>query len=148
MDSICIRCSIGYVFLSNGFCGSVDSNCKSYSESTGLCTSCYMGFNLVGGNCILGDDKNSAIDPNCAAFAAGACVRCSKNFYFGVNGACLAVNPLCQTFDPTNGNCLSCYQSYTISSGTCILDPNGSDEKCASWFEGICTSCSSRAFMD
>ncbi len=72
MDSICIRCSVGYVFLSNGFCGLVNSNCKTHSESTGLCTSCYMAFNLVNGNCVVGDDKNSAIDPNCAAFAARA----------------------------------------------------------------------------
>jgi hypothetical protein len=117
---------------------------------TGSCLSCYLGFSLQGGSCLAGNSSSSAIDPNCAAFAAGVCARCSKNFYFGANGSCLPVNPLCSTFDPTNGHCLTCYQSYVLASGACVPDLNStsSDPNCASWLTGICTSCATRTFMN
>lgn len=131
-------------------CGLVNSNCKTFDAVSGNCLTCYLGFSLSGGSCVAGNSSSSAIDPNCAAFAAGACVRCSKNFYFDVNGTCVAVNPLCQTFDPSNGNCLSCYQSYVLSSGSCVPDVNGtnSDPNCASWLSGVCISCATRTFMN
>jgi hypothetical protein len=114
LQGICTKCSLGYVFEADGLCGLVSANCKTFDEVTGKCLSCYLGFALEDGACLAGNSSSSAIDPNCAAFAAGACVRCSKNFYFGANGTCLGVNPLCQTFDLTNGHCLSCYQSYVL----------------------------------
>lgn len=150
LQGICAKCSAGFFFKDDGMCGLVNSNCKTFDAVSGNCLTCYLGFSLSGGSCVAGNSSSSAIDPNCAAFAAGACVRCSRNFYFGANGACVAVNPLCQTFDPSNGNCLSCYQSYVLSSGSCVPDVNGtnSDPNCASWLSGICASCATRTFMN
>lgn len=150
LQGICTKCSSGYFFQNNGMCGLVNPNCKTFDAVSGMCLTCYLGFSLSGGSCVQGNSTNSAIDPNCAAFAAGACMRCSKNFYFGSNGKCMAVNPLCQTYDPANGNCLSCYQSYVVSNGSCVRDVNGtsSDPNCASWLSGVCASCDTRTFMN
>lgn len=36
-------------------------------------------------------------------------------------GKCTQASPLCKTFDKKNGNCLSCYNGYTILNGVCII---------------------------
>jgi len=144
-----MKCSVGYFFQNNGLCGVVSSDCKTHDIATGGCLSCYLGFSLINGECIKGNDT-SVIDPNCASFVSGACVKCSKNFFFDSLGVCEAVSPLCQTYDPLNGNCLTCYQSFILNNGACIEDKNNTqgDSNCASWLSGICTACASRTFMN
>jgi hypothetical protein len=149
LQGICARCSTGYVFQNNGQCGLVSSDCKTFDQSTGYCLSCYLGFALNQGQCTRSNDT-SPIDLNCASFVSGACVKCSKGFYFGSNGACLAVSPLCQTFDPATGSCLTCYPSFIVVGGACVEDKNHTqgDPNCASWLSGVCTACATRTFMD
>lgn len=80
----------------------------------------------------------------------GICVKCSRNFFFGQDGLCKAVNPLCKTFNPINGNCLTCYQSYVLDGANCVQDVNqaSTDPNCASFLDGVCTSCALRTYLD
>jgi hypothetical protein len=147
--STCTKCSKGYIFLSNGFCGSVSPNCKAYDGQTGACTDCFLGYALDNGRCVNAPRNASAIDPNCAAFQDNFCVKCSKNFVFGLNGACQAVDPLCNGYNAQTGACTGCFESYVLSSGRCVEDKNYglSDPNCASWLQGVCVRCATRTFM-
>jgi len=149
MQGLCLKCSIGFIFQSNGLCGIVSSNCKTHDIITGNCLSCYLGFLLLNGECMKSNDT-SAIDPNCASFVSGACVRCSKNYFFNSFNVCQSVSPLCKTYDTIFGYCLTCYQSFILKNGACIEDKNNTqgDSNCASWLSGICIACSSRTFKN
>ena len=48
------------------------------------------------------------INPGCASFTNNLCNSCLDRYYL-LNNICLPVNPLCLTYNQTNGNCLSCY---------------------------------------
>ena len=76
-------------------------------------------------------------------------IKCSKNFYFGDDGFCKPVDPLCKTYDLINGNCLTCYQSYIIEGIKCVQDTENTsnDPNCASWLEGVCVSCAPRTYI-
>ena len=80
---------------------------------------------------------------------ADVCVKCSKNFYFGDDGFCKPVDPLCKTYDLINGNCLTCYQSYIIEGIKCVQDTENTsnDPNCASWLEGVCVSCAPSTYI-
>lgn len=58
-------------------------------------------------------------DPNCNKCAPNSnqCILCAVNYYLS-NGICRQVNPLCKTYNRDNGNCLSCYQGYTLNTTT------------------------------
>ena len=79
-----------------------------------------MGYILEDGKCKESTDDVSAIDPNCAKFKDNYCIKCSKNFYFGLNGLCAAVDPLCNGYDEATGACTGCYSSYILKGGLCI----------------------------
>ena len=46
----CLECSKGYVFNLNGVCAKVSDLCRS-SDTSGLCLSCYKGYDLINGQC-------------------------------------------------------------------------------------------------
>jgi len=47
--------------------------CQDYNSITGACTSCFAGYKLTNGECILGTASNS--DVNCKSFGvSGLCV--------------------------------------------------------------------------
>ena len=39
----------------NGVCVPVNDQCSTFDENTGDCLSCYLGYNLEGGKCIIQD---------------------------------------------------------------------------------------------
>lgn len=149
-EGLCTKCSKGFIFLDNGKCGLVSPDCKNYNTLTGACTECYMGFVLESGNCIKSTQDNADMDPNCAAFQEKVCIKCSKNFYFGINGVCTAVDPLCNGYDENTGACTGCYESFVLIGPACVEDKNFqlTDPNCASWLEGICVRCATRTVMD
>lgn len=86
-------------------------------------------------------------DPNCARYQGNTniCAVCSTRYYMNPRTSrCTAVSNQCNTFDSTNGACLSCYQGYTLSNGECyilvsqdafdpnckVADPNGFCQQC------------------
>jgi len=86
-------------------------------------------------------------DPNCARYVGNTnnCAACSNRFYLSSRtNRCTAVNNQCNTFDQSNGLCLSCYQGYTLSNGDCyILVTQGSfDPNCKTAdSNGVCQEC-------
>ena len=58
------------------------------------------------------------------------------------------VNPLCKTYDQKSGNCLSCYQGYSISNGQCIFLVVDSNCKIFSNQLHKCIECIHRYFYD
>lgn len=58
----------------------VNVRCEEYSKLTGVCTGCYEGYQLAGGDCVM---KNSVGDSNsglkiegCQREQGGRCVQC------------------------------------------------------------------------
>ena len=147
-QGVCLKCSTGFIFMDNGLCGLVNSNCKTFNNITGQCTSCYQGYQVSNGLCVNGTAV--ALDPNCAAFNGNLCTNCSRNFYFGPNALCLAVDPLCNGYNPVNGACTGCYQSFALQNGACVPNANNSltDPNCASFLGTVCVACGVRTFMN
>lgn len=54
----------------------------------------------------------------------GKCLECSQGSYVNSTGSCQAVNPLCRTYNFSTGDCLSCYQGYSLLNGTCKISSN------------------------
>lgn len=136
-------------------CTQVNPNCKTFDNNNGWCTTCYAGYSLQSGNCVLipiTPDTGAPGDLLCAVWNGNVCTKCSVNAWFN-NGVCTQVNPLCKTFDSTNGACLTCYQGYAVSYGNCALVQVGpdntapSDLLCAKWNGNICVQCSTTAFF-
>ncbi len=88
----------------------VNVYCHEYDQSTGNCLTCFPGFALSGTSCVV--STNSVSDPNCKTWDGSTCLACAFGAYFSPDRVCLIANPLCKTFDPSNGNCLSCYDSF------------------------------------
>ena len=68
------------------------------------------------------------LNRGCKEFdASGNCLSCSTRYYKDEEGICQPVNPNCNTYDPVNGACLSCYSGHIIIEDTCLpeaLFPN------------------------
>ena len=111
----CIKCSERF-YINAGKCLPVNPLCQGYSEINGQCTSCYPGYSVDGGKCIVG----GSIEPNCQTFSGNFCVACFSGYYPS-EGKCKQVNPLCKTFDSSTGFCTSCYPGYSIIQGLCEI---------------------------
>ena len=123
-------------------CTRVSPLCKTYSISSGSCLSCYPGYYLAGGACWAGNDPN--LDPNCNLRSLkGTCLQCIASYYLNSNGYCTVANPLCRTYNLTNGHCLSCYKGYTVSGESCVVESSGStDVNCLKFTSsGECEQC-------
>lgn len=60
------------------------------------------------------EDNTIAGDPNCAEWADGLCMRCSKGTFFDPAGLCKNADPLCKTFSDLDGACLTCYTGFKL----------------------------------
>lgn len=50
---VCLRCSYRYWMRPNATCVQVSDQCQTWCETNGDCTSCYGGYALYNGQCIL-----------------------------------------------------------------------------------------------
>ena len=61
-------------------------------------------------------DKNEIIFDNlCHRWDNNKCIQCSTKAYMNIDNRCIQSNPLCATFNHSNGNCLTCYSGFVIS---------------------------------
>ena len=137
-SNVCTACSKNWVFNSNKVCVQVNSLCQSY-DNTGACTSCYQGYDLSNGECVLSLSNNAKpVDSGCSNWDwnSQVCLACSKNWVFNNNGVCVPVSDQCSTSD-SNGLCTSCYQGYDLKNGICqYSDSNNQGPKdggCGKW---------------
>ena len=50
----CVKCYQGYYFNAEMLvCVMVDQQCATYNHSNGLCLSCYSGYELQNGKCVV-----------------------------------------------------------------------------------------------
>lgn len=84
-------------------------------------------------------------NPGCSVFNATQCISCQQRYYL-LAGICFPVNPLCQGYNNTNGNCLSCYEGFILSAYTCVpvpIVPN-----CLRYAQdGNCSQCADRYYL-
>ena len=130
----CLQCSNNWVFNTNGVCVPVSDQCNTFDKA-GSCVSCYVGYSLVGGKCVLGS-LQAPSDSGCGTWdwKNQKCLQCSNNWVFNTNGVCVPVSDQCNTFD-RSGKCVSCYKGYSLSNGKCVLIPvqSVSDVGCGLW---------------
>jgi hypothetical protein len=106
-------CPNGY-YLRQGTCVAVSPSCSTYDSNTGECTSCINEsyyLNQSNGACILISNI------------------CGYRTYF-YNGNCLNVNNLCDQFDSTSGNCITCRDgSFLTADYQCIFNVSCGDRQ-------------------
>lgn len=140
-NGVCLNCSAKY-YMMQGACTRVSPLCKTYSTSSGSCLTCYPGYYLAGGACWAGNDPN--LDPNCnLRGTTGECLQCIASYYISSNGYCKASDPLCKTFNRTNGHCLTCYKGYVLKETVCAMETTGvTDPNCLKFLpSGLCQEC-------
>lgn len=113
-DRTCLRCAERAYFDQMGICKGIDTNCYTWDLFDGYCLSCYKGYNLKNGACILASN-NGPSDLGCKTWdwESKKCLKCSARWNFNLNGVCVPVNSLCATFD-SYGACTKCYKGYTL----------------------------------
>ena len=103
----------------------------TYDEATGLCTTCYSGYEVSSdGGCRKSDAPSG--DPNCKTFKNGVCTECSKGAIFNSFRVCIVIDPSCKTYSESDGGCTTCYPGYRVSGTICVKEDKGvSDPNCA-----------------
>ena len=143
-------------FVRNGVCVEVSDQCKTWNNVNGDCTSCYEGWTLRDGDCVIegGQEPETVNGVPCLP----------RNFVR--NGVCVEVSDQCNTWNNVNGDCTSCYEGWTLKDGDCIIEEGGEaptvngvpclprnfvrdgvcvevSDQCKTWnnVNGDCTSC-------
>lgn len=145
VSGVCRMCSQRYYVSPNTrTCVPVNPLCNEYNSS-GECTSCYSGYTVSGGQCII----TQARDPNCRTPVGNACQSCYAGYFYSSSaGLCKLLNPLCKTSNASTGACTSCYPGYNLDngSGNCVVffrDPN-----CKEFNGNDCIKCSERFYIN
>lgn len=118
----CLACYGGYYLNANsGVCTIIPALCQT-CDNYGNCLSCWPGFSLSSGTCIVPTSGGNAspTDPECSNYVAPNCLSCYGGWYLDINGVCQLANPLCATVD-TFDNCLTCYPGYVLIAGNCLV---------------------------
>lgn len=138
-NGFCVECAKGAIFNQNKICIIIDPSCLTFNEQDGSCTSCYPGYELSGVTCKLSNITATG-DPFCKRFLANnVCAECSTRYFINSFGICQEVNPLCNQYDGTNGNCLSCYPGFNLVSFSCLKGESQiTDQYCKTWNGTVC----------
>jgi hypothetical protein len=100
-------------------------------------------------------NSSNGADPNCKQYTDSSkkvCQVCIDSCYLN-NGVCSQINVLCKTANKANGNCLSCYDGYTLgANGACVVTPAtvslNNDAYCIKVNGPVCTTCASGYFLN
>ena len=116
----CKKCYTSF-YVYGGVCKQINPLCKSANTTDGTCLTCYPGYSLSKGNCVIPNIYyQQTQDPYCVTFDSQKCVVCRKGYYVQ-NGYCATVDPQCQHFDYAASRCISCYRGYVLSAYGCNL---------------------------
>ena len=137
--SSCVQCRARF-YLEQGRCNPIGMGCDSYNGFTGECFTCFTGYKLELGKCLVQIiETQTNNDPNCLVFNDDRCDQCSQRYYY--NGEkCVPVNPLCREYNST-GACTSCYPSYRVQGTKCIIAPTQDPNCKSSSLDGVCFEC-------
>ena len=137
----------------SGVCQPIGDQCATWNEANGECLTCYGGYILNNGQCIVNPNPFSGeSNALCGEWKGEQCLSCAPRAYFNSFGICTPVSDQCQTWDPIDGSCLTCYGGYSLISGACEQSPIApvSDVGCKTWnaAQDLCLACSHRFFFD
>jgi hypothetical protein len=130
---------------------------------SGNCYSCYQGYTLTNGACVLSiltstNSTSSGTGPssNCLQWNNSCCVKCATGYVL-TNMICVIVPPVnTHCLEWMNGNCCICQSGYTLTNGLCVAvivvppvnnatAPPSSNSTtniyCSSFVNGICVNC-------
>ena len=137
---VCVKCSQNW-FASNGICLPVSDLCKTFDGASGWCLSCFKGYDLVNGSCVLSSANSKPSDPGCSdwSWEKQTCLSCSP-YWVLVNGSCVAVSPYCKSYAPS-GECTSCFAGYSLGNGACssvstLCKAQNADGSCSTCYKG------------
>lgn len=100
-------------------CRQVSDFCRTW-DGEGLCLTCYGGYTLKDGACVLDASRLPGGMQNlCAKFDENVCVQCAFRSYLNDQGVCTQVDSYCKTWDEKDGMCLTCYRGYDLMNGKC-----------------------------
>ena len=137
----------------SGVCSPVSDQCATWNSVNGNCLSCYGGYLLQSGACVVNPSPfNGGSNPLCSTWAGTQCIKCSTRCFFDAAGICTSVSDQCQTYDPSNGYCFTCYAGYSLANGVCTASPTSipSDVGCSTWnaAQSVCLACSHRFYFN
>lgn len=113
-NGICTKCFSRYYLNNVGECQPINPLCKTFNPS-GACTSCYPGYSLINGECLISGAGGTG-QQNCAKTDANnICTSCYSGYYLSASNTCLKVNDLCKTRNILNTICTSCYDGYELT---------------------------------
>ena len=80
----------------------------------------------------------------CRKSEEGVCVECVTRYWLDSEAICQPVNPNCNTYDPANGACLTCYPGFGLIEDTCLpgIVTSSFDPNCNTFANGTCEKCS------
>lgn len=96
--STCVRCATR-AYFNNGICSEVNVNCNTFDASTGVCLTCYNGYQLNNGQCIV----SQVVLPTPPS---------SVNLY---------ANIYCKRVDSV-GRCTQCFFGFRLENGDCVQE--------------------------
>lgn len=137
---VCTVCSKNYFLSASGKCTAVNPSCNTYNPSNGNCTSCFAGYEVQAGNCVISQSQPTIANCNTIDPKTSKCLKCSYGFFFDLNGLCAAQNPNCKTFNNLLSLCIECYPGYDLKNNDCFkgvakdVDPN-----CKTFNGSICS---------
>ena len=92
--------------MAQGGCKQINDLCRTANYSDGSCLSCYPGYSLSKGNCIIPISySQTAQDPYCVSFNGSMCTKCRPGYYVQ-GGSCGLIDPQCKIFDHKVSMCL------------------------------------------
>lgn len=123
-NNYCTECYKGYLAIHGG-CKEQNPLCKTIKMANGDCETCWPGFSLVQGDCVVGEQattastKSGVVDVYCIKIVNGVCNECSNGYYYHKNDQiCKQADPLCKDYNKDNGDCTDCYRGYSLNSGS------------------------------
>lgn len=135
-------CYSGYFLTSGMSCQKMDPLCKTYTSTFSACASCYDGYTLQSGQCVISTQTSSQNnDPYCIKLQGASCVACASGYYLSPSGVCAQLNPLCKSSNLSNGNCIDCYGGYVLSGNTCIVAADLNIPYCVQYAGSSCVGC-------
>lgn len=113
----------------------------------GSCQQCRLGYKLNQGNCAPINTPQANDIPYCQyASSPNYCDICINGFY-EQSGTCYQISPYCETYNATNGQCLTCKDQYVFSEGACVFPAMGVDPNCIK-YEGVyCKNCKAGYYL-
>lgn len=135
---------------SNGKCQTVNPSCKDYDPQNGYCTSCFAGYAVKDGLCVVSQADATVANCNSIDPLTGLCLKCSYGYYFDSNNNCIQQSVSCKSFDTFFKVCKECYPGYTLSPlNVCVKeDAPAGDPNCKTFQNNKCVECSKGAIFN